>query len=327
MKLTVDRLNIASSSFPRFLPNPGTGEPIHLAREGVVATNTIYHDAERPSSLTLPILPTAMASYRPQVRLSVPDFVTDGRPVLIEAEADSFGSTKVERVEFWLGGKLVKTDTDRPYDLSLQALREGRYEVWATVVDNWNRRRSVKRSVFYGRRALERQVFDSNDDAEELPGGRMYLDSSDLELVRDARRGRQVVGLRFRNIKIPAGAKIKRAYLQFETDKKSVIDTRLEIAAERTPNAPRFSGEAKNISNRRMTNTSVMWIPASWKTIGERAETQRTPDLAPLVEEVVAQKGWKVGNSIVFIIRGTGYRVARAFDGGPNSAATLYIEF
>lgn len=50
------RLDIASSSFPAFLPNPGTGEPQLLATKGVTAHNAIYHDSRYPSTITIPVL-------------------------------------------------------------------------------------------------------------------------------------------------------------------------------------------------------------------------------------------------------------------------------
>ncbi|HYF35674.1 MAG TPA: CocE/NonD family hydrolase, partial [Prosthecobacter sp.] len=51
------RVDIASSSFPRFDVNPNTGEPLAQHRRMVVATNTLYHDAKRPSQIVLPIIP------------------------------------------------------------------------------------------------------------------------------------------------------------------------------------------------------------------------------------------------------------------------------
>ena len=49
------RLEISSSNFPRFDRNMNTGEDAASARKGIPATNTIYHDAEHPSVLFLPI--------------------------------------------------------------------------------------------------------------------------------------------------------------------------------------------------------------------------------------------------------------------------------
>jgi hypothetical protein len=51
------RLNVTSSNAPRFQPNPNTATPFHTDTVGVVATNTIYHDATHPSALILPVIP------------------------------------------------------------------------------------------------------------------------------------------------------------------------------------------------------------------------------------------------------------------------------
>ena len=51
------RVYVSSSNFPRFNRNLNTGEPI-LGRTGMVkASQTIYHDAEHPSALILPVIP------------------------------------------------------------------------------------------------------------------------------------------------------------------------------------------------------------------------------------------------------------------------------
>ncbi len=51
------RVDISSSNFPRFDVNSNTGEPLNDNRHWAIATNTIYHDAQRPSQILLPIIP------------------------------------------------------------------------------------------------------------------------------------------------------------------------------------------------------------------------------------------------------------------------------
>jgi uncharacterized protein len=53
------RLDIASSNFPKFDVNPQSGEAEGSARRRVVATNTVFGDAARPSQVVLPIVPSA----------------------------------------------------------------------------------------------------------------------------------------------------------------------------------------------------------------------------------------------------------------------------
>ena len=52
------RLELSSSNFPRFDRNLNTGEDSATARKPVSASNTIYHDAEHPSALVLPVVRT-----------------------------------------------------------------------------------------------------------------------------------------------------------------------------------------------------------------------------------------------------------------------------
>jgi len=51
------RVYISSSNFPRFSRNLNTGEATLRATKMVKANQTIYHDAERPSAITLPVIP------------------------------------------------------------------------------------------------------------------------------------------------------------------------------------------------------------------------------------------------------------------------------
>ena len=50
------RVDISSSNYPRFDVNPNTGEPLGTSRRRVAADNTIYHDAEHPSQVVLPVV-------------------------------------------------------------------------------------------------------------------------------------------------------------------------------------------------------------------------------------------------------------------------------
>jgi putative CocE/NonD family hydrolase len=52
------RLEISSSDYPQFAPNPNTGEPFGQSTATVPATQTILHDATHPSSITLPVIPS-----------------------------------------------------------------------------------------------------------------------------------------------------------------------------------------------------------------------------------------------------------------------------
>lgn len=50
------RLQIASSNFPAYAPNLGSGEPHHTSKEFRVAAQTVLHDRDHPSRLNLPVV-------------------------------------------------------------------------------------------------------------------------------------------------------------------------------------------------------------------------------------------------------------------------------
>ncbi len=51
------RVEISSSDFPQFAPNPNTGEPFGVSAKWQKATQTILHDAQHPSAIVLPVIP------------------------------------------------------------------------------------------------------------------------------------------------------------------------------------------------------------------------------------------------------------------------------
>ncbi|MGD9181370.1 MAG: PilC/PilY family type IV pilus protein, partial [Desulfobacterales bacterium] len=174
---------------------------------------------------------------------------------------------------------------------------------------------------------LDIQVSDGNDDAEELVGtGAVNLTSSDLELIRAG--GDQIVGIRFQNLTIPQGSAITSAYIKFTTDEITSEATNLEFWCEKHTDPGAFTTSTNDISSRPKTSTSVVWsnIPA-WGTIDETGVKQQTPQLSSIVEEVVKMSSWTIGNPIVFIIEGSGKRVARSYNGSSAKAAVLHVEY
>lgn len=66
--------------------------------------------------------------------------------------------------------------------------------------------------------------------------------------------------------------------------------------------------------------SSSMYILAS-------GENPSTPDLSAIVKEIVDLPGWQSGNSMSFVISGTGKRRAWTYDGQSNGAPKLFITY
>ncbi len=172
---------------------------------------------------------------------------------------------------------------------------------------------------------VETRIADGLDDAEESSAGSMYLDSSDLELVRDG--ADQFVGMRFRAIDVPPRSLITAAWIQFTSDEATSDTTNLAIRAEAADNAAAYSSSSRNISARALTAASIPWSPSSWGSTGSAGSAQRTPSLVPLVQEVVNRPGWRAGQALAFMVMGTGRRVADSRDGSSSGAPLLHIEY
>jgi hypothetical protein len=224
-------------------------------------------------------------------------------------------------------GNLVATKKDPPYEVPWKGESEGRHDIRVRVFDKSGKQTSIhQNSLFVGIHGVRRTIEFSIDDAEEQEDGSIYLDSSDLELVRDSNRGDQVIGIRFREIAIPKDARITKAYLQFTCNEPGKEKTELSIRAERSPDASAFEKLMNNVSSRSVTDQSVKWLPEPWAKSNERTENQRTPDLAGLIQEIVSQRGWKKGNAVAFVITGSGQRSAISSD-GPGVSSILHVEY
>jgi hypothetical protein len=203
-----------------------------------------------------------------------------------------------------------------------------------------------------------RRISEGSDDAEEylsdwqlssgasFSAGSVGLTSSGLYLTYDLRElnpvagSNQLIGLRFTNITIPAGATITSATLQFTPRNPPNFEgapvhnnsgpTNLVIQAQAATNPPTFSTATNNISSRPKTTASVNWNVPAW-TAGPATADSTSPNLSAVVQEVVNQSGWSSGNSIVFIISGDdnpeNARAAWSFNGNADLAPVLTITY
>jgi len=173
-------------------------------------------------------------------------------------------------------------------------------------------------------------IDEASDDAVEAVEGKIVTTSGDLEmgssdLEVDQENSEQIVGLRFDGINIGSSNEVRSALIQFTAQAVNEEETSLEIYAEMAGAALPFEQTQGNISSRLRTTQSVQWKPAAWTKAKESGESQRTPDVTSLIQEVVRLPGWKPGNALAFIIKGKGKRAATAFSGKAGSA-TLIVD-
>jgi PKD repeat protein len=174
---------------------------------------------------------------------------------------------------------------------------------------------------------IERRIGVGSDDAEQrIRNGAVDVTGGALEIVV-ASPGPQLVGLRFQDLQIPAGATIQNAWIQFTTRQVTTNAASITIQGEATANPPSFASTSNNIGARPRSAASVSWSPPGWSVVGASGTAQRTPTLTSLVQEAVNRTGWSPGNAMVFILSGSGTRTAEAFDRLPSGAPLLHVEY
>ncbi len=180
-------------------------------------------------------------------------------------------------------------------------------------------------------------LFDPADDHEESRDnvgdktiGSMDEGSTDLEFTTE--KVRQYAGIIFRNVQIPVGADITNAYIQFTADdvNSEVITVDIYGASEPNVTAP-FTEDPFGISIHPSTIATVSWTPDPWSNVGDAGEAQRTPDLSPILTEIIKLNGWAPGNNLMIIFwgsyEGTGHREAVSGDGNLSTAAILNVTY
>ena len=187
----------------------------------------------------------------------------------------------------------------------------------------------------WGQTVWEGRVASGEDDIEEhVPAGNMDITSSDIELASEdtGASDPQIVGVRFLNVVVPQGSAIVNAYIEFVCDetKDGSLPVSLIIQAELNPDAPAFATTTNNLSNRPVTTATAVWEPVPWTAADQ---IDQTSDISSVIEEIVNLPGWSGNGTIVLMLRdnpdnpSAGLRGAESYNGEPDSAALLHIEW
>lgn len=172
------------------------------------------------------------------------------------------------------------------------------------------------------------QISAEEDDVEEgALNGAMAFDSSDLELgdydtwtQAGIEQGVQTVGLKFNAIDIPVGSTILSASIQFTCDAVGADPAEMTIYGENVGNATAFVDIAYDLKNRTKTAEKVVWDIPEWVATGDAGVAQQTPNLISVVQEIINNGDWNLGNSMVLILTPSGSTVDETSSSGGREA-------
>jgi len=188
---------------------------------------------------------------------------------------------------------------------------------------------------------FEAQISASPDDAEERNDNRLfYFGSSDLELGAelDAGYNQQILGLRFPEVTIPQGATIVDAKVQFVCrgnsaypDVPNANPSNITITYEEVDSSWTATVGDETVTdilhNKINSTASVAWSIPEWVAKNDALPAQLTPDLKILIQEIVNRAGWKSGNALCLLFKGSGSRRAYAYDDNPDLAPKITINY
>jgi len=135
-----------------------------------------------------------------------------------------------------------------------------------------------------------------------------------------------IMGWRFENVSIPKGAVISSAKLQFYCYSAQTKPITIKYYGENADNAALITTARNDLGNRNKTSSNVVDTPAPWIRFG----WNNSPELAPIVQEIVNQSGWTSGNTLLLMAEdfgSTGYRILSMFDMGASYGAKLTVAY
>ncbi|MHC4628684.1 MAG: hypothetical protein ACYTDV_17030, partial [Planctomycetota bacterium] len=182
----------------------------------------------------------------------------------------------------------------------------------------------------------EARISSGADDVEEhIEGGSLDTGSSDNEMPYDDSgtppTDPQLIGLRFQNVGVPAGATIESAWIQFTSDNEYLTGgpVNLAIWGHLLPDPGPFTGSG-SISAAPRTSVHAKWTDLPAWTSGASGPDQKTSDISAVIEELVNQPGWAAGNALGLIIGDDPDAPSRGIRSaltGTSSGAVLHIEY
>ena len=167
------------------------------------------------------------------------------------------------------------------------------------------------------------RIVNNNDDSEEtLSNGDIQLNGNTLSMG-ETRSASKLVGLRFRDLDIPQGVTITSATLEFVADSSQFNDASLSIGIQASDDAPAFTSDIGDLSDRALHQSRVDWLSGSW--IENR--TYSSPDISELLQQVVERDGWCSNNNLALIIEGRGQRDAKSHERSSTQAPRLRVSY
>ena len=137
----------------------------------------------------------------------------------------------------------------------------------------------------------------------------------------------QLIGMRFQEVAIPAGATITSAVLEFFPSEVRGDNIDILISGEASDDSAAFTSVSNDLSARAKTTATIAWDQDDdWDDVNA---PQQTPDITTIIQEIVDRPGWCGNNALSLFLAnvGAGHLNAFSFDGDQSRAPMLRVDF
>lgn len=141
----------------------------------------------------------------------------------------------------------------------------------------------------------------SFDDGEYENDSIDKLNDDDLDMGWEGDDGNIMTSFtRFQNVTIDQGTVIDSAVLIISAHEDESAEALVTVFGEAIDDSPMF-GEKEALADRTFTSASVDWdITEDWTMW----QPYHSPNLAPIIQEIVNREGWESGNSLTLFMQG-----------------------
>lgn len=246
------------------------------------------------------------------------DSLPAGAPLQIRAViSQRFGPRHLELVE---QGQVLASAQGHPFVATLRDLKPGPHEIVMCGKDQAGHKTTSSPLIVYvGMRGLGRSVEKPTEISVELPGGEVVVAYEPFAVPEGS-----TSSVLFNRIDVAPGERVTEARIEFPGVPTNGLSTHMEIQGELIANAATPDLSNRSSSKLRHTNAAVQWTVGSLPAAGNRV---RTPDLAPILNEIISQPGWRAGNSMNLFLKNVGRPALHSMSSSSELALPrLYIE-
>ncbi|RJQ55000.1 MAG: PKD domain-containing protein [Desulfobacteraceae bacterium] len=299
--------------------------------EGFRKVDHYEYDPAHAARIEITYLPSAaepVDTFPPEIHILIPaaDFRTDRSAVDLSGTAGDDSS--IQRIE-WQNdaGDSGSAGGTEAWSISNVPLHEGTNIITVEAFDPAGNKSETSVTVYRLPAPSERQLIkiavgEGADDSLERTYNDLNNPANTAILIGKGYR----TAFRFPGAPIPPGSLVTRATLLLHCYSGETRDIHIRYRGEASASSAPFSPATGDIGARPRTLAEVSEYTPDWA----RDAANDSPDLKEIVQEIIAQSGWRSGNALSLFLEdidSSSYRYAASFEYNPAQAAALEIEY